>query len=155
MQVDMAMPHRFEDLSEAETVRGFRKKSLSQNIQRTEKPEKRYLKVLSSKTDLADSRFVRKVVIKERGAEVFRKIYPSPIAWEPFKDSAHLVQLLAIRSKLPTAHTALSLPIAQWTFNTQNVVFLSWQGRNERPAILATAWCQYTIVMNFHGLVGN
>ena len=37
MQVDMAMPYRFEDLSEAETVRGFRKESLSQNIQRTKK----------------------------------------------------------------------------------------------------------------------
>jgi hypothetical protein len=43
MQVDMAMPHRFEDLSDAETVRGFRKESLSQNIQRTEKKQKNAL----------------------------------------------------------------------------------------------------------------
>jgi hypothetical protein len=30
-------------------------------------------------TDLAESRFIRKVVIEERGAEVFRKIGPPPI----------------------------------------------------------------------------
>ncbi len=29
--------------------------------------------------DLAESRFIRKVVIKERGVEVFRKIGPFPV----------------------------------------------------------------------------
>ncbi len=38
--------------------------------------------------NLAEIRVIRKVVIKEWGAEVFWKIGPSPILWEPFKDSA-------------------------------------------------------------------
>jgi hypothetical protein len=39
-----------------------------------------YLKVLSSEMDPAEIRFIRWIVIKERGAEVFlEKIRPSPI----------------------------------------------------------------------------
>ncbi len=37
------------------------------------------LQVLSSEMDLAESRLIRQVVIKERGAEVFRISCPSPI----------------------------------------------------------------------------
>ncbi len=46
------------------------------------------LKVTSNEMDPAEIRFIRKTFIKERGSEVFRKIRPSPILWEPFKDSA-------------------------------------------------------------------
>ncbi len=46
------------------------------------------LKVSSSEMDLAENGFIRQVFVKERGAEVFIKICPSPILWEPFKDSA-------------------------------------------------------------------
>ncbi len=42
------------------------------------------LKVLSSEMDPAGIRLVRKVFNKERGAEVFRKICPSPILRVPF-----------------------------------------------------------------------
>jgi hypothetical protein len=48
----------------------------------------RRLKVRSNKMDPAEIRFVRKAFIKERGAEVFRKIGPSFILGEHFKDSA-------------------------------------------------------------------
>jgi hypothetical protein len=41
----------------------------------------RPLKVLSSKMDLAETRFNQKAFIRERGAEVFRKICPSPILY--------------------------------------------------------------------------
>ncbi len=37
--------------------------------------------------DSAEIRFIPKTFIKKRGGEVFRKIRPSPILWEPFKDS--------------------------------------------------------------------
>ncbi len=48
-----------------------------------------YLKVLSSEMDLAEIRFMRWVIIKERGAEVFlEKIRPSPIRRQPFKVTA-------------------------------------------------------------------
>ncbi len=56
----------------------------------------RILKVLYREMDRAEVRFIRKVFIKERSAEIFRKIRPSPILWDPFKDSAHHVQPLAI-----------------------------------------------------------
>ncbi len=46
------------------------------------------LKVLSREIHPAEIRFIWKAFIEERGAEVFRKIGPSPILWEPFKDSA-------------------------------------------------------------------
>ncbi len=39
----------------------------------------RALKVLSSEMDPAEIRFVRKAFIKEKGAEVFRKIHLFPI----------------------------------------------------------------------------
>jgi hypothetical protein len=39
----------------------------------------RFLKLLSSDMDEAKSMFIRKLFIKERGAEVFRKISPAPI----------------------------------------------------------------------------
>jgi hypothetical protein len=38
--------------------------------------------------DPAEIRFIRKAFIKERGAEVLRKICQSPILLESFKDSA-------------------------------------------------------------------
>jgi hypothetical protein len=38
-----------------------------------------FLKVLSTEIGPAEIRFIRKVFIKERGAEVFKKIRPSPI----------------------------------------------------------------------------
>jgi hypothetical protein len=46
------------------------------------------LKVLSSEMDPVEIRLIRKVFIKGRGAEVVRKIRPSPILREPFKDIA-------------------------------------------------------------------
>ncbi len=46
------------------------------------------LEVLSSYMDPAEIKFIRKDVIKERGAEVFRKIRPSFILWKPFKATA-------------------------------------------------------------------
>ncbi len=46
------------------------------------------LKVLSSEMDQAEIRFIQKDFIKERGAEIFRKIRPSPVPREPLKDSA-------------------------------------------------------------------
>ncbi len=44
--------------------------------------------------DPAEIRFNQKVLFKERGAEDFRKIRPSPILWGPFKEFV---------SKKPTA----------------------------------------------------
>ncbi len=44
--------------------------------------------ILSSEMELADIKFIQKAFFKERGAEVFRKIWPTPILWEPLKDSA-------------------------------------------------------------------
>ncbi len=38
--------------------------------------------------DVAESMFIRKVFIKERGAKVLRKIRPSLIRWEPSKATA-------------------------------------------------------------------
>ncbi len=38
--------------------------------------------------DLAEIRLIRKAFVKERSAEVFRKIRPSTILDEPFKDIA-------------------------------------------------------------------
>ncbi len=49
---------------------------------------KKSLKILSSEMDQAKISFIRKVFIKERSAEDFRKIHPSPILLELFKDSA-------------------------------------------------------------------
>ncbi len=49
--------------------------------------EENQLKVLSNEMHPAEIRFFRKTFIKERGTEVFRKIHPPPILWEPFKDS--------------------------------------------------------------------
>jgi hypothetical protein len=45
-------------------------------------PEKYNLKVLSNEMHLAKSGLIRKLFIKERGPEVFRKLF------QPFKDSA-------------------------------------------------------------------
>jgi hypothetical protein len=46
------------------------------------------LKVLSSEKDLAKIRLIRKIFIKGTIGEVFFiKIRPSPILWEPFKNS--------------------------------------------------------------------
>ncbi len=61
--------------------------------------------LLSSEMDSAETRFIRKAFIKERGTRVFRKIRLSSILWEPFKDSApprHFVKMLAIQSAFPT-----------------------------------------------------
>ncbi len=44
-----------------------------------------YVKELSSETDPGEIRFIQKVFRKEKGAEVFRKLRPSPILWEHFK----------------------------------------------------------------------
>jgi len=38
-----------------------------------------YVKELSSETDPGEIRFIQKVFRKEKGAEVFRKLRPSPI----------------------------------------------------------------------------
>ncbi len=49
------------------------------------------VKVLNSpcsEMDLAKIRFIRKALIKEKGAEVFRKIHWFPILWKPFKATA-------------------------------------------------------------------
>jgi hypothetical protein len=43
------------------------------------------LKVLSKEMDLAKKGLIRKVLIKERGADIFRKFCTPPILWEPFK----------------------------------------------------------------------
>jgi hypothetical protein len=43
---------------------------------------------LFSEMVLAESDIFQKVVIKGWGAEIFRKIVPSLILWEPFKDQA-------------------------------------------------------------------
>jgi hypothetical protein len=48
------------------------------------------LKAQSSEIYLAEIRFIRKAFIKERGAEVFRKICPSPILRAAFQDSTPL-----------------------------------------------------------------
>ncbi len=47
--------------------------------------------------DQAEIRLIWKAFIKERAAEVFINIRPSPILWDPFKIPRHLVQLLANR----------------------------------------------------------
>jgi hypothetical protein len=60
----------------------------------------RTLKILSSEMDPAEIRFIQKAFIKERGAEIFRKILPSPTLCEPFKILSHRVQLLAIRQRI-------------------------------------------------------
>jgi hypothetical protein len=47
-----------------------------------------FLKVLSSETDSAKIRFIRLVVKKVWGADIFRKIHQSPMLLEPFKATA-------------------------------------------------------------------
>ncbi len=88
-----------------------------------------FLKVLSSEMDPAEIMFIRKVFIKERGAEVFRKISLSPILWERIANGAH-------SSFLSLSFTTYScwqrryeqiwrlLPFVPWTFEAQNVVIL-------------------------------
>ncbi len=64
------------------------------------------LKVLSNEMDPAQIRFIRLVVIKEWGAEIFRKIRLSPMLWEPFKvtaPSSTAVGYTVFRNELPTA----------------------------------------------------
>ncbi len=51
---------------------------------------------MSSEMDFAEIRFIRKPFIKERCAEVSRKIRPSPTCEGPMKIPRHLVQLLAV-----------------------------------------------------------
>jgi len=48
-------------------------------------------KELSSEMDPAEISLIRKVFIKERGAEDFRKIRSPPILFEPFKVLEHLL----------------------------------------------------------------
>ncbi len=60
----------------------------------------------------AEIRFIRKVFIKERGAEVFRNLLPYSTLWESFKDSRHLVHLLAIRERIVNVGTKFIAPLA-------------------------------------------
>ncbi len=62
--------------------------------------------------DPAEIRFIRKVFIKERDAEVFRKLLPYPTLWESFEDSRHLVHLLAIRERIVNVGTKFIVPLA-------------------------------------------
>jgi hypothetical protein len=56
--------------------------------------------------DLAKSGLIRKLIIKWRGAEVFRQIGTFPMSYESNFISPHqLVQLLAIRILIP--HTGM------------------------------------------------
>ncbi len=99
-------------------------------------------------------RFIQKALIKERDAEVFRKIRPSPILWEPFKDSApprtaagNSETNCQRRTHLcpwPFIHYIQLLATAQWTnleavTNAQNGVSHRRQRRYERSGILITA----------------
>jgi hypothetical protein len=60
--------------------------------------------------DLGESMFIRKVFIKERGAEIFRKIRPYPFPVIALKSySATLYSCWLLGNKLPTAHTDLSV----------------------------------------------
>jgi|LakMenE01Jun11ns_1017448.scaffolds.fasta_scaffold7646180_1 hypothetical protein len=61
------------------------------------------LKVQSPEMDPAETRFLRKAFIQERGAEVFRKIHLSPILWEPLKIPRHFVQLLEVWKRIAQA----------------------------------------------------
>ncbi len=56
--------------------------------------------------DLAEIRFIRKVFIKERGMEVFMNNPPSPILWEPCKDSSP--PCTAVGNPETNVHTVLS-----------------------------------------------
>ncbi len=61
-----------------------------------------------SEMDLAESWFIRLVVIKERARRFLEKIRPCPTLWEPFKATAHLIQLLAIGILIPNdAHSSV------------------------------------------------
>ncbi len=65
--------------------------------------------IRSSEMDPPGIRLIQKAFIKERGAKVFRKIFPSLILWEPFKHS-HIVQLLAIREQISNAGVKFIAP---------------------------------------------
>ncbi len=43
--------------------------------------------------DQAKSGLIRKVLIKDRGAEIFREIFPAFILWEPFEVFERLLVL--------------------------------------------------------------
>jgi hypothetical protein len=67
------------------------------------------LKILSNEIYPAEIRFIRKAFIKERGAEVFRKIRPSSILGESLLNiPRHLIQLLEIRKRITNgAHSSV------------------------------------------------
>jgi hypothetical protein len=61
------------------------------------------LKDTAQRDGSGQNRFILNAFIKDMCAEDFRKICPSTILCEsPLKIPGHLVQLLAIRNKLPT-----------------------------------------------------
>ncbi len=89
------------------------------------------LKVLSSETDSAKIRFIRLVVKKVWGADIFRKIRQSP-CWEPFKATA-------------TSHTA----VGYWDPNCQQRTQLCHQPNIYCIQLLATAlWTNLEAVSN-------
>jgi hypothetical protein len=69
------------------------------------------LKILSSKTDPVEIRFIRKALIKERGEEVFRRKkspVPHPVR-AIYRLSATYYSYWQFGNELPTAYTALSV----------------------------------------------
>ncbi len=105
--------------------------------------------------DLAEIRFFKSAFIKERGAEVIRKIRPSPILWELFIDSSPSRTAVGMILIANSAHSSVSGPLFttyctavgngamnkfricfQWR-HEQNVVILCRQRLYEGSAILA------------------
>ncbi len=84
---------------------------------------------LSNEMDLAKIIFIWKVVIKERGAEVLRKIRPPPlppppIYWKPFKGSATPRTAIGIRILIVnSAHRSVS------SLYLLHSTYISWQRR--------------------------
>ena len=115
----------------------------------------RHKMVLFIVMNLANSGVIQKVVAKEWATEIFGKIRPLPILWEPFKVcQRHLVHSLAVWNAMATAHTAASFShharigkggmnklVSNGTVNflLKNGVFMYRKTRNECSASLEIA----------------
>ncbi len=79
--------------------------------------------------DPAEIRLIRKVVIKERGADGFYKKSPSPILWEPLKVTApsrnwRKYEVPNCQLHIIYTHTARTVPLPFPSYK-------DWQIRNE------------------------
>ncbi len=98
-------------------------------------------KLLSNEMYLAEFKCLRSAFIKERGAEVIRKIRPSPVLWlwEPFKDSAQSRTSVGnkVAKSAYSSVSALSLhtTVGKGAVNVFRICF-QWRNEHFKPIML-------------------